>query len=154
VLGCEGKWAIHPSQIALANDVFTPDEVVMTRARRILEAMADAARAGRGAVSLDGRLIDYASIRQAEMLRKKAELIGEGKDLLARRAVRAPPLSTVSRAAAALAPVRQPSKSARRRRPPGEASAAHAPVANHKLTKRLRKSRRSPQQKGGSGYVE
>lgn len=75
VLGCEGKWAIHPSQIALANEVMSPSDAEVTKARRILEAMAIAASEGKGAVSLDGRLIDYASIRQAEVLVKKAEQI-------------------------------------------------------------------------------
>jgi malyl-CoA/(S)-citramalyl-CoA lyase len=75
VLGCEGKWAIHPSQVAAANAVMSPSEAEVTRARRIIQAMADAAKAGKGAVSLDGRLIDYASIRQAEVLVKKAEQI-------------------------------------------------------------------------------
>jgi malyl-CoA/(S)-citramalyl-CoA lyase len=75
VLGCEGKWAIHPSQIALANEVYSPSEAEVTKAKRILEAMQEAAKAGKGAVSLDGRLIDYASIRQAEVLVKKAEQI-------------------------------------------------------------------------------
>ncbi|MFO0991330.1 MAG: CoA ester lyase [Hyphomicrobiales bacterium] len=75
VLGCEGKWAIHPSQVALANEVMSPSEAEVKKARRILEAMAVAAREGKGAVSLDGRLIDYASIRQAEVLVKKAEQI-------------------------------------------------------------------------------
>ncbi len=65
-LGCEGKWAIHPSQIALCNEIFTPTEKEVTRARRILEAMEQAAKEGKGAVSLDGRLIDAASIRMAE----------------------------------------------------------------------------------------
>ena len=68
VLGCEGKWAIHPSQIALANEVFTPPAKEVERAKRILVAMEEANKAGRGAVSLDGRLIDIASIRQAEAL--------------------------------------------------------------------------------------
>jgi malyl-CoA/(S)-citramalyl-CoA lyase len=72
-LGCEGKWAIHPSQIALANEVFTPDEAEIDRARRILQAMEDAAKEGRGAVALDGRLIDAASIRMAEHLVAKVE---------------------------------------------------------------------------------
>lgn len=76
VLGYEGKWAIHPSQIELANQVFTPSEAEVTRARRIMEAMADAAKAGKGAVSLDGRMIDIASIRMAEALLAKAEQIG------------------------------------------------------------------------------
>jgi malyl-CoA/(S)-citramalyl-CoA lyase len=75
VLGCEGKWAIHPSQVGLANDVMSPSEAEVTRAKRILAAMDEAAKAGKGAVSLDGRLIDYASIRQAEVLVKKAEQI-------------------------------------------------------------------------------
>ncbi len=75
VLGYEGKWAIHPSQIALANQVFTPSEAEVTKARRIMEAMAQAARDGKGAVSLDGRLIDIASIRMAEALLAKAEAI-------------------------------------------------------------------------------
>jgi malyl-CoA/(S)-citramalyl-CoA lyase len=75
VLGCEGKWAIHPSQVALANEVMSPSEADVARARRIIAAMAEAEKAGKGAVSLDGRLIDYASIRQAEVLVKKAEQI-------------------------------------------------------------------------------
>lgn len=75
VLGCEGKWAIHPSQIALANEVMSPSEAEIEKAKRILQAMADAEAAGKGAVSLDGRLIDYASIRQAEVLVEKAKQI-------------------------------------------------------------------------------
>ena len=74
-LGCEGKWAIHPSQIALANEVMSPPEAEVAKARRILEAMAQARAEGKGAVSLDGRLIDIASIRQAEALVAKAEQI-------------------------------------------------------------------------------
>jgi malyl-CoA/(S)-citramalyl-CoA lyase len=72
-LGCEGKWAIHPSQIALANEVFTPTEQEISHARHILEAMEDAAKEGKGAVSLGGRLIDAASIRMAENLVAKVE---------------------------------------------------------------------------------
>ena len=72
-LGCEGKWAIHPSQIELANEVFTPSDAEIERAGRILEAMAEAAKEGKGAVSLDGRLIDAASIRMAENLMAKVE---------------------------------------------------------------------------------
>ena len=74
-LGFEGKWAIHPSQIALANEVMSPSATEVDRARRILVAMDEAAREGKGAVSLDGRLIDYASIRQAESLVEKADQI-------------------------------------------------------------------------------
>ncbi len=75
VLGCEGKWAIHPSQIALANEVMSPSDADVDKARRILEAMKQAEAEGKGAVSLDGRLIDYASIRQAEVLVQKAREI-------------------------------------------------------------------------------
>jgi malyl-CoA/(S)-citramalyl-CoA lyase len=75
VLGYEGKWAIHPSQIGLCNEVFTPAAAEVAKARRIMDAMAQAAKEGRGAVSLDGRLIDYASIRMAEALLKKADAI-------------------------------------------------------------------------------
>jgi malyl-CoA/(S)-citramalyl-CoA lyase len=70
-LGCEGKWAIHPSQIALANEVFTPSAEEIERAEWILEAMEDAAKKGKGATSLDGRLIDAASVRMAENLMRK-----------------------------------------------------------------------------------
>jgi malyl-CoA/(S)-citramalyl-CoA lyase len=76
VLGYEGKWAIHPSQIELANQVYTPSEAEVTRAKRIMQAMDEAAKAGKGAVSLDGRMIDIASIRMAEALLAKAEQIG------------------------------------------------------------------------------
>ena len=75
ILGCEGKWAIHPSQIALANEVMSPPAAEVEKARRVMAAMAEAEREGRGAASLDGKLIDYASIRQAEALVAKAEEI-------------------------------------------------------------------------------
>jgi malyl-CoA/(S)-citramalyl-CoA lyase len=75
-LGFEGKWAIHPSQIGLANEIFSPSPGEVERARRIVEAMEQAAREGRGAVQLDGRLIDIASIRMAQNLLEKAEAIG------------------------------------------------------------------------------
>ena len=55
VLGYEGKWAIHPSQIQLANHVFTPDPHLVEKTHRIIAAMKDAAASGKGAVSLDGR---------------------------------------------------------------------------------------------------
>jgi len=64
-LGLEGKWAIHPSQIALANEVFSPSEAEIERARRILDALAEAERAGKGAAQLDGKMIDAASERMA-----------------------------------------------------------------------------------------
>ena len=72
-LGCEGKWAIHPSQVPLANEVFSPSDAEVDRAWRILEAMQKAAADGKGAVALDGRLIDAASVRMAENLTRKAD---------------------------------------------------------------------------------
>jgi malyl-CoA/(S)-citramalyl-CoA lyase len=79
VLGYEGKWAIHPSQVPLANEVYTPAPRLVERTRRIIEAMREAAAEGKGAVSLDGRLIDAASIRMAENLLAKLEQI-EARD--------------------------------------------------------------------------
>jgi malyl-CoA/(S)-citramalyl-CoA lyase len=76
VLGCEGKWAIHPSQVGLANEIFSPSDAEVAKAKRIIAAMEQAQREGRGAVALDGRLIDIASIRQAEVLVRKAEQLG------------------------------------------------------------------------------
>ena len=77
ILGCEGKWAIHPSQVALANEIFTPPQKEVERAKAILAAMKDAQSKGQGAVSLDGVLIDAASIRQAEAIVAQMELIGQ-----------------------------------------------------------------------------
>lgn len=74
-LGCEGKWAIHPSQIALANEIYSPSDEEISRAKRILEAMEQAQKDGKGAVSLDGRLIDIASIRAAEALVAQSEKV-------------------------------------------------------------------------------
>tara|TARA_B100000900_G_scaffold56214_1_gene42010 strand:+ start:158 stop:1096 length:939 start_codon:yes stop_codon:yes gene_type:complete len=65
-IGIEGKWAIHPSQIELANKVFSPPESEVIKAKRILEELDKAAKAGKGAAQLDGRMIDAASARMAE----------------------------------------------------------------------------------------
>ena len=74
-LGMVGKWAIHPKQVALANEVFTPSEAQITEAREILEAMEQAKRDGAGAAVYKGRLVDLASIRQAEVIVRQAEMI-------------------------------------------------------------------------------
>ena len=74
-LGCEGKWAIHPSQVALANEVFTPPAAEVDKAKRILVALKEAAAQGKGAAALDGRLIDAASERMANNVVKAAEAI-------------------------------------------------------------------------------
>lgn len=64
-LGIEGKWAIHPSQIELANEVFSPPAKEVARARRIIEALREAEDQGRGAAALEGKMIDAASERMA-----------------------------------------------------------------------------------------
>jgi citrate lyase beta subunit len=65
-LGCEGKWAIHPSQVKLANDVFSPPAAEVDRARRIIDALREAEAQGKGAASVDGKMIDAASERMAQ----------------------------------------------------------------------------------------
>ena len=74
-LGYEGKWAIHPSQIELANRVFSPQPEEVDRAHRIIAALAEAAAEGRGAAQLDGRMIDAASARMAENVVAQAAAI-------------------------------------------------------------------------------
>ena len=74
-LGMVGKWAIHPKQVALANEVFTPGEEKVAEAREILAAMEEATRTGAGATVYKGRLVDIASIKQAEVIVKQSELI-------------------------------------------------------------------------------
>ncbi|WP_170462098.1 L-malyl-CoA/beta-methylmalyl-CoA lyase [Ruegeria arenilitoris] len=74
-LGMVGKWAIHPRQIALANQVFTPSDEAVAEAREILAAMEQAKANGEGATVYKGRLVDIASIKQAEVIVAQAELI-------------------------------------------------------------------------------
>ncbi|MCU7495829.1 MAG: CoA ester lyase [Ignavibacteria bacterium] len=74
-LGCDGKWAIHPSQIDTINEVFSPSEEDVERARKIVEAHAEAQENGLGAVSLEGRMVDRATIRMAEDLLFKAKYL-------------------------------------------------------------------------------
>ncbi len=74
-LGCEGKWAIHPSQIALANQIFTPPENEVDWAKRTLEALEEAEREGRGAIAVDGKMIDAASARMAQTIVQTSDAI-------------------------------------------------------------------------------
>jgi citrate lyase subunit beta/citryl-CoA lyase len=78
-LGIEGKWAIHPSQVDLANEVFTPLPTEVEKAKRILSALDEAAAQGKGAAALDGRLIDAASARMANNVVEVAEAITRKK---------------------------------------------------------------------------
>nr|WP_272919195.1 CoA ester lyase [Streptomyces sp. SID8352] len=75
-LGYQGKWAIHPSQIEIANEVFSPQEAELAFARRVVEAYRQAAGAGHGAATLDGALIDAADVRRAKSVLERARAIG------------------------------------------------------------------------------
>ncbi|WP_099825946.1 L-malyl-CoA/beta-methylmalyl-CoA lyase [Oceaniglobus indicus] len=75
-LGMVGKWAIHPKQVALANEVFTPSEAAVAEAREILAAMEKARAEGQGAAVYKGRLVDIASIRQAQVIVTQSDMIG------------------------------------------------------------------------------
>ena len=74
-LGMVGKWAIHPKQIVLANEIFTPSKTAVMEAREILEAMKLAKENGEGATVYKGRLVDIASIKQAEVIVQQFEML-------------------------------------------------------------------------------
>jgi citrate lyase subunit beta/citryl-CoA lyase len=74
-LGCVGKWAIHPSQIDLANEVFAPTAEEVEQARRAVEAVREAETAGSGAASLGGMMIDAATARIFQVTLDRAALI-------------------------------------------------------------------------------
>ena len=78
-IGIEGKWAIHPSQIELANKVFSPPDTEVNKAKRILEELEKAAKEGKGAAQLEGRMIDAASARMAENVVNIDKLINKNK---------------------------------------------------------------------------
>ena len=78
-IGIEGKWAIHPSQIDLANEVFSPPKREVDKAIKIIEELDKAAKEGKGAAQLDGRMIDAASARMAENIVNINNLIQEKK---------------------------------------------------------------------------
>jgi citrate lyase subunit beta/citryl-CoA lyase len=73
MVGCDGKWAIHPNQIEIANEVFAPDRETADRAKRIVDAYAQAQEEGRGAVSVDGQMVDEATNKMAQDIVEKAE---------------------------------------------------------------------------------
>jgi citrate lyase beta subunit len=74
-LGCDGKWAIHPNQIEVINQVFSPSREDIERARKVLEAYHKAEADGRGAVSVDGRMVDQATVRLARQLWEQAKYL-------------------------------------------------------------------------------
>lgn len=64
-MGFDGKWCIHPAQIPVVNEVFSPTEKEVEWARRVVEAYEEANAAGRGSISIDGHMVDAASIKMA-----------------------------------------------------------------------------------------
>jgi len=85
-LGMEGKWAIHPSQIELANEIYSPTAAEVSRAERILVALREAEAQGKGAASLDGKMIDAASEKMANNLLATAAAIRDAESARARHA--------------------------------------------------------------------
>ena len=80
LMGCVGAWTLHPSQIAIAKRVFSPDPTEVAFARRILEAMPD----GAGAVMIDGRMQDDATWKQAQVIVELARLVAAREPVQAR----------------------------------------------------------------------
>ena len=78
-MGLEGKWAIHPSQIDLANEVFSPTKIEVNRSIKILEEINKIAKVGKGVAQLDGRMIDAASARMAKNIVSIYDLIQNKK---------------------------------------------------------------------------
>ena len=75
-LGFDGKMCIHPSQIGVANEIFAPSLDEIAWARRVVAAYQQATAEGRGAITVDGRMVDVASIRMAENTIARAEAAG------------------------------------------------------------------------------
>ena len=78
-MGLEGKWAIHPSQIDLANEVFSPTKIEVNRSIKILEEINKISKVGKGVAQLDGRMIDAASARMAKNIVSIYDLIQNKK---------------------------------------------------------------------------
>jgi citrate lyase subunit beta/citryl-CoA lyase len=75
-MGYVGKWAIHPSQVEIANTAFAPTPREIAHARRVVAAYREAEAGGRGATGLDGMLVDAAHLRHSETIARKAALLG------------------------------------------------------------------------------
>jgi citrate lyase beta subunit len=76
-LGYDGKWCIHPDQVPVANEVFTPDEAEVAWAREVLDANAEAEREGRGSFALHGHMVDAATLRIARATLARVHRTGE-----------------------------------------------------------------------------
>ena len=76
VLGMVGKWAIHPSQVEIAQEVFSPPQKAVDAARKQKAAYEAALEEGLGAINVDGVMVDAASVRILQNIIDKADLIG------------------------------------------------------------------------------
>jgi citrate lyase subunit beta / citryl-CoA lyase len=76
LLGAVGKWAIHPSQIEIANEVYSPAHEEVERARKVTAAYDEALKKGLGAVAVDGQMVDAASVRILRNVVARADLLG------------------------------------------------------------------------------
>jgi citrate lyase beta subunit len=74
-LGCDGKWAIHPSQIDIINEVFTPSPADIALAAKVIEANALAQSEGKGAIAVEGRMVDQATVRLATKMWEQAKYL-------------------------------------------------------------------------------
>lgn len=89
-LGYDGKWAVHPSQIKIINDVFTPSEELIRQATAFGERYKKATEEeGLGAVALDGEMIDGASLRMVNMLLRRHELAKKADRAKRKRVIKA-----------------------------------------------------------------
>jgi citrate lyase beta subunit len=75
-LGYDGKWAIHPAQLDTINETFTPSAEDISRAQIILKAYEEVKASGEGATALDGRMVDAASVRLAQVTYEQARRLG------------------------------------------------------------------------------
>ena len=77
--GFKGKFAIHPAQIDIINETFSPSAAEIAQARRVVDAFEEAARVGRGSTSLDGKVVDVPVVKRAQALLDLADsLAAEG----------------------------------------------------------------------------
>jgi malyl-CoA/(S)-citramalyl-CoA lyase len=81
LLGCVGAWSLHPVQIGIAKKVFSPDPADVAHAQRVIEAMGD----GTGAIMLDGKMEDDASVKQCRVVVELAQALSERDPELADR---------------------------------------------------------------------
>jgi citrate lyase subunit beta / citryl-CoA lyase len=75
-LGAVGKWAIHPSQVAIAQEVFSPSQAEIDRAYKAVAAYREAQAQGLGAIQVDGQMVDVATVRLVQRVIDRAELAG------------------------------------------------------------------------------